>query len=79
VIFIVILFGQARFHLFEPLVMHFGRVDVAAHDLRAEGFGKMNSDIDSGVGMVGVIDRNIDRLIHRDVSSRCPPGQGEQE
>jgi hypothetical protein len=39
----------------------------------------MNSDIDSGVGMVGVIDRNIDRFIHRDVSSRCPPGQGEQE
>jgi hypothetical protein len=38
----------------------------------------MNSDIDSGVGMVGVIDRDIDRLIHRDVSSRCPPGQGER-
>jgi hypothetical protein len=29
--------------------------------------------------MVGVIDRDIDRLIHRKISSRCPPGQGERE
>jgi hypothetical protein len=28
--------------------------------------------------MVGVIDRDIDRLIHRDISSGCPPGQGEE-
>ena len=77
--FIVVFFGQARFHLLEALVMHFGRIDVAAHDLRAEGFGEVNADVDGRVGMVGVIDRDIDRLIHRDVSSRCPPGQGERE
>ena len=77
--FIVVLFGQACFHLFEALVMHFGRIDVAAHDLRAEGFGEVNTDVDGCIGMVGVIDRDIDRLIHRDVSSRCPPGQGERE
>jgi len=75
--FIVVLLGQARFHLFEAFVMHFGGIDVAAHDLRAEGFGEVNSDVDGTVGMVGVIDRDIDRLIHRDVSSRCPPGWGE--
>jgi hypothetical protein len=77
--FIVIFFRQVRYHLFEALVMHFGRIDVAAHDLRAECFGEVDTDVDGCVGMVGVIDRDIDRLIHRDVSSRCPPGQGERE
>ena len=50
--FIVVLFWQARFHLFEALVMHFGRIDVAAHDLRAEGFGELHTDVDGCVGMV---------------------------
>ena len=44
--FIVVFLGKARFHLLEAFVVHFGRIDVAAHDLRAEGFGQMNSDVD---------------------------------
>ena len=36
-LFIVVFLGQARFHLLEALVVHLGRVDVAADNLGAEG------------------------------------------
>jgi hypothetical protein len=47
--FIVILFGQACFHLFEAFVMHFGCIDVAPYDFGAEGFREVDSDIDRSI------------------------------
>src|SRR5207244_5575652 len=44
--FIVVFFGQARFVLFEAFVVHFGGIDVAAPDIRSDGFGVVNSDFD---------------------------------
>ena len=35
---VVIFLGQAGFHLLESFIVHFGRIDVAAHDLGAEQF-----------------------------------------
>ncbi len=62
--FIVILFRQTGFHLFEALVVHFRGIDMASHNFGAESFCQVDTHINCCIGMVGIIDRNIDRLIH---------------
>src|SRR5206468_12938103 len=73
-LFIVIFLRQARLHLFKSLIVHLGGVDVTAHDFGAEGLGEKDPDIYSSVGMVGIVDRYVDRLIHWDASSRRSRG-----
>ena len=63
-LFIVIFLRQSRFHLLEALVVHLRRVDVAADNLGAEGFRELDAHVDRCIGMVGIIDRDIDGLIH---------------
>jgi hypothetical protein len=44
--------------------MHLGGVDVAADDLGAKRFSQVDTDIHRGIGMIGIVDRDIDSLIH---------------
>ena len=75
-LFIVVFLGEARFHLLESFIVHLGRINMAPHDLGAEEFGQMDTGVHRLVGMVGIIDRNINRLIHRNASSRRSPDPG---
>jgi len=65
---VVIFLRKARLHLFKPLVVHLCGIDVAAHDFGAIGFREFYADIDGCIGMVGIIDRDINGLVHRDAS-----------
>ncbi len=50
--FVVVFLRQAGFHLFEALVVHLGRIDVAADDFGSERFGELNTQVDSRIRMV---------------------------
>src|SRR4029079_14715357 len=73
---VVVFLGKARLHLLEAFVMHFGCIHMASHDRRAEEFGQVDTGSHGLSRMVGMIDRNINRLIHRDASSRRSPDPG---
>ncbi len=60
----MIFLREAGLHLFKTLIMHFGGVDVASHDLRTKRPRQFHTQIDSHIGMVGIVDRNVDSLIH---------------
>ena len=65
---VVIFLGKAGLHLLKTLVVHLGGIDVTAHNLRAVGLGQFDSNVDGCIGMVGIIDRDINGLVHRNAS-----------
>jgi hypothetical protein len=71
----MIFFGKTGLHLLEAFIVHLGGIDVTTHDLRAEGLGEMETGLHRGIGMVGIIDWDIDGLIHQSASSKALSGQ----
>ena len=63
-VFVVVFLGEARFHLLEALVVHLGRVHVAAHEFGPERLRQRDSDVQRQVRIVGVVDGDVNRLIH---------------
>ena len=68
-LFVVVFFRKPRLHLLKALIMHFGGVDMAADHGRTERLCQLDPDIDGHVGIVGVINWNVDLLVHAGVLS----------
>ena len=62
--FVVIFLWKPRLHLLEPLVVHFGGIDMAADDFRSEFLCQPHTQIDGHIRMVRIIDRDVDGFIH---------------
>ena len=60
-----VLLGQRVLHLPEAIVVQLGRVDMAADQLRRVRLAQPEGAGDGAVGVVRVIDRNVDALVHR--------------
>ena len=60
--------GQRVLHLPEAIVVQLGGVDVAADQFRGERLAQREAAGNGAVGMVGVIDGNVDALVHRSSS-----------
>ena len=55
---------QGVLHLPEAVVVQFRGVDMAADQLRGIRFAQVHGASDCTVGVVGVIDGNVDALVH---------------
>ena len=62
---VLVLRRQRVLHLPEPVVVHLGCVHVAPHQIAPECLPQSDGKVDSRIGMLGVIHRDIDCLIHR--------------
>src|SRR6476659_5332579 len=60
-----VLLRQGVLHLPESVVVEFGRVDMAADQLSGERLAQRDGAGDGAVGVVRVIDGNVDALVHR--------------
>ena len=63
--FVEVLLGQRVLHLLEAIVVQLGRVDMAADQFRVERLAQRDGAGDGAVGVVRVIDGNVDALVHR--------------
>ncbi len=66
-----VLLGERVLHLPEAVVVHAGGVDVAPDQLGAEGAAERHAALDGAVGMLGIVDRYVDALVHDNL--RWPP------
>ena len=62
--FVDVLFGQRVLHLPEAIVVQLCRVDMAADQFRVERLAQREGACDGAVGVVRVIDGNVDALVH---------------
>ena len=60
-----VLLGQGVLHLPEAIVVQLRRVDMAADQLRRVGLPQRQAAGDRAVGVVRVVDGNVDALVHR--------------
>ena len=61
---VLVLLRQRVFHLLEPVVVQPGGVHVTPRHPRAERPPQLDRQVDRPVRVVGVVDRNIDVLVH---------------
>jgi hypothetical protein len=62
--FVDVFLGQRVLHLPEAVVVQFCRVDVASDELRGVRLAQIERTGNSTIGVVRVVDRNVDALIH---------------
>ena len=63
--FVDVLLGQRVLHLPEAIVVQLGRVDVAADQFRGERLAQRDAAGDGAIGVVRVVDGDVDALVHR--------------
>src|SRR5262245_47746019 len=63
--FVDVLLGQGVLHLPEAVVVQACRVDMAADQFCRERLAQRDGAGDGAVGVVGIIDGNVDALVHR--------------
>src|SRR5207237_7349397 len=57
---VLVLLRERVLHLFEAIVMHPRRIHMAAGAAGAEGSGELDGDLDGRVGMLGVVEGDVD-------------------
>ncbi len=61
---IVVFLRQARFHLFETLIVHFSRIGMASDHRSAEMLGQHDPNINGHIRVIRVIYRDINPFVH---------------
>src|SRR5262249_32264763 len=59
-----VLLGERVLHLLEAVVVHARRIDVAAGQLGLERPAQLERRVDGAIGVVGVVDGDVNTLIH---------------
>jgi len=61
--------GAATVHS-RPVPVEGGKWYLVSVGYRTEGFGQLHAHLDGHIGVVGIVDRNIDLFIHAEIPSR---------
>jgi hypothetical protein len=65
---LLVFVGEGVFHLFEANVVHASGIDVASDQPGVGGAGEPDGHLDGGVGVVRIIEGDVDLLVHRQLS-----------